>query len=416
MQTDFISQFKLKRLLDSLASKEGRGTELITLYVPPDRQIHEVMANLREERETASNIKSKTTRKNVQDAIERVSQRLKLYKKPPRTGLAVFCGAIPQNGPGSEKMELYTLVPTEPINVYFYRCDNRFHLGPLQEVLKEKDSYGIILIDGNEATIAILRGRRMEILKEMTSGIAGKHRAGGQSARRFERIREAEVNKYFKRVGNHANKILEQISDLKGIIVGGPGPTKQDFQQGEYLNYMLKEKILATLDTSYVGKIGVEEVVQKSPEILRGVRYAEEKRLVQRFLYEIGHDTGLAIYGEEDIRRAITSGIVEILLLSEKLNTLRIKVRCKNCGYIEDQLLEPHEALNFGKRLLETKCPNCSNITLAVDESKDLLTDFIEMAEKSDAKVEIISAEIEEGVMLKESFGGVAAILRYKGI
>ena len=222
-----------------------------------------------------------------------------------------------------------------------------------------------------------------------------------------------EIN--FKRVGNNAKKILGQISDLKGIIVGGPGPTKQDFQQGEYLDYILKEKIIATLDTSYVGRGGIEEVVQKSSEILRGVRYAEEKRLVQKFLYELGHETGLAIYGEEDVRKVVTRGVVEVLLLSEKLSTVRITIRCKNCDYVKDELMGPHEVLNFERQLIETKCPNCSNITLTVDESKDLLTDFIEIAEKSETNVEIISAEIEEGVMLKESFGGIATILRYKG-
>ncbi len=415
MQADSISRYKLKRTLESLASKEGRGTELITLYVPPDRQIHEVINNLREERETASNIKSKTTRKNVQDAIEKVTQRLKLFKKPPPTGLAIFCGAIPQNGPGSEKMELYTLIPPESINVYFYRCDNRFHSEPLQLVLKEKDTYGILLIDVNESTIAMLRGQKMEILKEMTSGIAGKHRAGGQSARRFERIREGEINNYFKRVANNTNEILGQIEDLKGIIIGGPGPTKQDFQQGEYLNYMIKDKIIATIDTSYVGKGGIEEVIQKSSEILRGVRYSEEKQLVQKFLYEIGHDSGLAVYGEGDVRKNIEVGTVDILLLSEGLNTIRTKIICKNCNFFDDVLLDPSKLINFEKKLLETKCPNCSNITLTIDESKELLTEYIEMAEKSDVNVEIISDETEEGVMLKESFGGIAAILRYKG-
>jgi peptide chain release factor subunit 1 len=70
--------------------------------------------------------------------------------------------------------------------------------------------------------------------------------------------------------------------------------------------------------------------------------------------------------------------------------------------------------INFEKRLLEMKCPNCSNITLASADSKDLLTEFIEAAEKSNTQVEIISIETEEGVMLRDSFGGIAAILRYK--
>jgi peptide chain release factor subunit 1 len=36
------------------------------------------------------------------------------------------------------------------------------------------------------------------------------------------------------------------------------------------------------------------------------------------------------------------------------------------------------------------------------------------LAEETGADVEIISIETEEGQMLKNSFGGIAAILRYK--
>jgi peptide chain release factor subunit 1 len=136
--SDSVPRFKIKRILDLLASKEGRGTELISIYVPPNKKIHEVMNNLRQEYGTASNIKSRTTRKNVQDSIERVSQRLKLFKNPPKNGLVIFCGAIPQNGIGSEKMEMYALEPPEPIHVYFYRCDNRFHTEPLLEIMKKR--------------------------------------------------------------------------------------------------------------------------------------------------------------------------------------------------------------------------------------------------------------------------------------
>jgi len=412
--SESVSRHRLRRTLEMLASKEGRGTELISLYVPPDRQIHEVVANLREEHGTASNIKSRTTRKNVQDAIERVMQRLKLFKQPPPTGLVIFCGAIPQNGPGSERMETYVLVPPKTINVYFYRCDSRFHIEPLMEILREKETYGVIVIDCDEATLATLRGRRMEIVKELTSGVPGKHRAGGQSARRFERIREAAINDYFKRVGGHANSIFSQIQDLKGIIVGGPGPTKYDFKEGDHLNYMLKDKIIATLDTSYVGRSGVKEVVEKSAEILRGVRYAEEKKIVQRFLYEVGHETGMAAYGEGEIRRYLREGLVDTLLLTEKLNLIHAKIRCKNCDYSEERLLDPSELPKLEKELSQVQCPKCSNQTLTIEETKDLLDELVDEAERAGVKVEVISTETEEGVMLKESFGGMAAILRYR--
>src|SRR5437899_12044653 len=133
-------------------------------------------------------------------------------------------------------------------------------------------------MDGTEAVVANRKGRRVEIVKSFASGIAGKSRAGGQSARRFERIREGVTHDYYKRVGQHFNEIMLAIPDLKGIIIGGPGPTKYVWSGGEYLQYTLKNKVLSVVDTSYTSEAGIEDVVEKSSEILRGVRYKEEDR------------------------------------------------------------------------------------------------------------------------------------------
>lgn len=409
-----VSRFRLKRTLEMLASKEGRGTELISLYVPPDRKIHEVMANLREESGTATNIKSRTTRKNVMEAIERTLQRLKLFRQPPKNGLVIFCGAIPRDGPGTERMETYVLEPPEPINVYLYRCDARFVIEPLMDMVRVRDAYGVIVIDSSEAVVAMVKGQRMDILQEFTSGIPGKHRAGGQSARRFERIREQAMNDYFHRIGKHAYDLLTKEQGLKGLIVGGPGPTKHDFVEGDYLNYMLKEKILATVDTSYTSQQGVEEIITKSQDVLRGVRYLEEKRIVQKFLYEIGHDTGLGVYGETQVRKMLNAGVVDTLLVSEKLNMLHVYSKCKNCGTIEDHLIPQASFVKFEQDLLSTACKKCNSTVMYVDESKDLVDELIDIAEKQNANVAVISTETDEGVMLKDSFGGIAGILRYR--
>ena len=400
--------------METLASKEGRGTELVSLYVPPDRQISEVVSMLNQEYGTVSNIKSTTTRKNVQDAIVKVTQRLKLFKKVPENGLVIFCGAIPQNGPGSERIETYVIPPPEPIQVYLYRCDSRFHTEHLQEFLKAKETYGIIVIDASATTYAILQGKRLEIMEKITSGVPGKFRAGGQSARRFERQREAKLMSYFKRVGEHADKIFLPLSDLKSLLIGGPGPTKYDFQKGSYLHYTLKDKIIATIDTAYVHEQGVEEVVERSPEILRRIRYVEEKRIMQGFLYEIGHDTGLATYGESEVRRSLKSGVVKTLLLSEGLNVVRVTVKCTSCDYTKQETMKNHLLPDFEQGLNGKTCPKCNIPTLVAADAKDLIDDLAELAEETGTDVEIISVETEEGQMLKNSFGGIAAILRYK--
>jgi peptide chain release factor subunit 1 len=409
-----LELFRLKKTLATLASKEGRGTELISLYVSPGKQISEAMNMLRDEYGTASNIKSTTTRKNVQEAIVKVQQRLKLFKEAPPNGLVIFCGAIPQNGAGSERMETYVIVPPEPINIYLYRCDARFHTEYLQELLREKETYGILLIDSSEATLATLQGRRLEIVRQLTSGVPGKTRAGGQSARRYERLREMRLQEYFRRVGEHANEAFLAIDNLKGLIVGGPGPTKYDFEKGDYLNYMLKDKIIDTIDTAYVEEQGVKEIVDKAPEIMRKIRYIEEKKVMQQFLYEVGHDTGLATYGEDEVRRALEAGSVRTLLLSEGLDVVQVKVKCSACGYEEQQTMKAQTLKNFEEALSQKQCPKCHAQALTVAETQDLIDIFAQLAEYTNTDVEVISVETEEGQMLKNSFGGIAAILRFK--
>jgi peptide chain release factor subunit 1 len=409
-----LELFRLKKTLMTLASKEGRGTELISLYVPPGKRISDAITNLRDEYGTASNIKSTTTRKNVMDAIVKVQQRLKLFKEPPENGLVIFCGAIPQNGAGSERIETYVIVPPEPIRVYLYRCDARFHTEYLLEMLREKETYGILLIDSSGGTIATLQGRRLEIVRELTSGVPGKTRAGGQSARRYERLREMRLQEYFTRIGVHANEIFLPIENLKGIIVGGPGPTKYDFEKGEYLNYMLKNKIIDTVDTAYVEEQGVKEVVEKAPEVMRKVRYIEERKVMQQFLYEVGHDTGKITYGEEDVRRALEAGAVNILLLSEGLETTRVTIKCSACNYQEQHTVKNKALVEFEQSLVGKPCPKCHATSLNIFDKEDVIDDFAKLAENTNTQVEVISTETEEGQMLKNSFGGVAAILRFK--
>ena len=411
-----LELFRLRKTLNSLARKEGSHTELITIYVPPGKQISDALNLLRDEYGTASNIKSNVTRKNVLDAIVKAQQKLKLFKDPGEKGIVIFCGALPQEGggPGTERMESYVIIPPEPIRVFLYRCDSRFHTEHLQEMLREKETYGILLVDASEATIATLQGKRLEIVRKMHSGVAGKTRAGGQSARRYERLRDMQLNEYFTRVGAHANEAFLPIDTLKGIIVGGPGPTKYDFEKGDYLNYQLKNKIIDTIDTAYVEEQGVKEVVDKAPEIMRKVRYIEEKEIMQKFLYEVGHDTGMITYGEAEVRRLLQAGAIRLLIMSESLDLVRATVKCSACGYEEQRTLKSQEEASFEQSLVGKPCPKCTAPSLAVVDKKDVVDDLAELAEMSNTDVEIISGETEEGQMLKNAFGGIAAMLRFK--
>jgi peptide chain release factor subunit 1 len=68
----------------------------------------------------------------------------------------------------------------------------------------------------------------------------------------------------------------------------------------------------------------------------------------------------------------------------------------------------------FEQSLIGQPCPNCRAPSLSIYETVDLIDDYAELAARANANVEIISTESEEGQMLKNSFGGIAAILRFK--
>ena len=204
------------------------------------------------------------------------------------------------------------------------------------------------------------------------------------------------------------------IDTLKGIILGGPGPTKYDFQKGNYLHYQLKGKILDVVDTAYVEEQGVKEVVEKAPEIMKKVRYIEEKEIMQKFLYEVGHDSGIITYGEAEVRRMLNSGAVRTLLMSEDLDMVRVTIKCGACNYEEQHTVKGKDTVEFGKNLTSKVCSACKAPSFTILDEKDIVDDLGDIAELANTTVEVISGETEEGMMLKNAFGGIAAILRFK--
>ncbi|AEH24187.1 peptide chain release factor aRF-1 [Pyrococcus yayanosii] len=405
--------YELRKKIEELKKIRGRGTELVSLYIPAGYDLSKVMQQLREEYGTAQNIKSKTTRKNVLGALERAMQHLKLYKQTPETGLALFVGNVSEME-GVTDIKLWAIIPPEPLNVRLYRCDQTFVTEPLEEMIRTKDAYGLITVEKNEATIGLLRGKRIEVLDELTSNVPGKTRAGGQSARRYERIREQETHEFMKRIGEHANRAflpLLEKGELKGIIIGGPGPTKEEFVEGDYLHHELKKKIIGVVDISYHGEYGLRELVEKASDILRDHEAIKEKKLIQTFLTHVVKDTGLATYGEREVRKALEIGAVDKLLISEGYAKVRVRAKCNACGWEELKTMSEEEFETYKKRL--TRCPKCGSQNISF-EKWDVAEELIKMAEEAGSDVEIISLDTEEGQQFYRAFGGLGAILRFK--
>jgi peptide chain release factor subunit 1 len=415
MTADSLRRYQFRRLLDDLASKRGRGTELISVYVTPGFDLNKVVQQLRDEQGTAANIKSKTTRKNVVGALEKIVQFLRTYieahRRPPANGMAIFCGNVAGREDVAD-IQLYWIEPPEPVTVRMYRCDQEFVLSPLREMLQVKETVGLLVLDRREAMLATLRGKRVDIIRTLTSGVPGKHRHGGQSARRFERVIELAAHEFMKRIAEAVNGTFYQVPDLRTIIVGGPGPTKHEFLKSELLHDDIKKKIGGVIDTGYTDEQGIKELVNKSREVLADLEIMKEKSLMQRFMTELVAGEGRVAYGEAEVRRHLQQGAVELLLISDALRRSRAFVRCQACKH---ELQETVENIGGYKRQLnETPCPNCEEVKLQLIESKDMIQELCELADRFGTKVEFISTETEEGKQLWAAFKGLAAILRFR--
>jgi len=409
---DSVAMYRVRKLLAELGSKQGRGTELISLYIPPKRPIYDVIANLRDEYGTASNIKSDTTRNHVQDALTRVQQRLKLYRTAPPNGLVIFCGALPVSGPNTEVIQLFEIEPPKPISVYLYRCDDHFHLDLLRETIREQEAIGILTIDTAEAALGLLTGDKVSVIEEMTSGVAGKHRQGGQSARRFERLRANEINDFFNRIAAHAYKAFIEVSPVKKLILGGPGPTKDTFFKGEYLDYRLQNGVIGLVDISYAGEAGIRETVEKAGPLLQDIRFVQEKSIINKFIGEASKDYGLAVYGLENVLYSLKNNSASMIIVSEELDLTRLEFRCRKCGYETERYVKQSDIFSEKTEAMGKNCPSCN--ANEWDYSQQDIVDYLfDQASAIGASVEVVSAKTEHGQMFK-SFGGIGALLRYR--
>jgi peptide chain release factor subunit 1 len=404
-------KYDLKRQLEELRACKGRHTELISLYVPPTKQISDVTSYLKNELSESQNIKSKQTKKNVLSAIESILSRLKNFKKLPENGLVFFVGHKSVVADQTQ-MVAFVIEPPMEIQTFLYRCDSDFFLEPIENMLTEKEIYGLFLIDRRECTVGILRGNRVELLKYMTSQVPGKHGKGGQSQRRFERLTEIAAHEWFQKCGEKASEILLNEPGIKGVFVGGPGPTKRYFVDEEYLHYEIQNKIVDQFDTGYTDEYGLRELVAAASETMTDLKIAKEKKVMKRFLIEISKgDESLSLYGEDHIRKALQMGAVDTLLMAEDLRKYRITLSCPTCNA---SMMKTVHADELDDSFEAPECAACKTPTqMEITEKVDLIDELSELAENTGAEVFLISQNSEEGDSLVSAFSGIAAITRY---
>ena len=402
-------RLRLKIALEELREMKGFGTELVTIIIPPDRQISDARTMLQNEHGQAANIKSKSTKKNVQGAIESAISTLNRFKTPGEHGIAVFVGAIII---GNNKTRMVNIViddPPQELLSFRYRCDSKFELTQLEDMLVDKKSYGLFVIDRAEAAYGIASGKRIHVQEHLVSNIMGKHRQGGQSAQRFERLIEEAAHNFFKRATEHAcDYWLPLLDNIQAVIIGGPGATKDFVVKNEYFHHEIAKKIAkTTFDVGYSNESGVRELVDNAGTLMGEIELDAERQLMNRFLEELIKTQPKATYGEMMIKKSLDMGAVDTLLVSEGMRKNSVTLQCKKCSNQWTASLSKTEDLPDCK-----KC-EASGDSIIELESISLIDELTILASKGNSTISFVSIDTEEGAQLLHGFGGLAAILRY---
>ncbi|MGC9515024.1 MAG: Vms1/Ankzf1 family peptidyl-tRNA hydrolase [Methanocrinis sp.] len=255
---------------------------------------------------------------------------------------------------------------------------------PLAKMRDDYSDYGVLLLDSKEARLFCVRSDILEDMNHLSTDLMSKHKKGGWSQMRFNRLRKGAIKSFLSEV---IEDVRESCShrDTRGLVVAGPGEAKN--QLAEMLPFELKKKILGVLDLPIDAP--EKEIVEAGDEIAlederaRSIERAEELRSEIR-------KGGLAVLGVEATRDALNAGRANVLVLLKDASIPGWI--CERCQVIEARKRPPES------------CPTCGGPTSPVDVVEELY----ELAERTGAEVEFV----EEDACLASS-EGVGALLRY---
>lgn len=254
--------------------------------------------------------------------------------------------------------------------------DSSPYVRPLAEAVDEWEAFTLILMNSNHAKIFSISCGEIIGGHEMSAEIMSKHKKGGWSQARFQRLRDGEIHAFF-------GEVAEVLRDVAGgkIILAGPGHAKMEFKNS--LPTVLQKKIIGVIDVD----IGAErELLKESVNVINEREKEEKYQAIQQLRKEILKD-GLGVYGIMDTMTAVKNGQAELLLI-EKGYTLKGWI-CESCQVVE-------------KGATNT-CPYCRKHTSQVD----VIEELIEFAERTETRVEFV-----EDKEIKK-LGHVGALLRY---
>jgi hypothetical protein len=179
--------------------------------------------------------------------------RLQDEGAPGRTSYRIAGERIEDAGPGLDREtrdEIAAISADSPTGAVLFSSDaglmlvappfaversadfDEIHLAPLVALLERPRAYAVLLLRLGGFSVGFFRGGALIDSKTDQRFVKNRHRKGGQSQRRFERIREKQVDELFAKACETAReKLAPYDAEIEHLVLGGDRGTVAAFRK-----------------------------------------------------------------------------------------------------------------------------------------------------------------------------------------
>jgi len=181
--------------------------------------------------------------------------------------------------------------------------------------------YAILLVSGKRTEFYLHNKNRTSLLKGIDAELPNHHRRGGQSAPRFQRIRDEKIGWYVKKIVELMGTFYLKNGSftLKGLILAGPAEIKDRVLSDDDFVRIFSKGLLKTLTIDEIASQSILKVINLSTDVLRSD--SDENQLLQKFEAELANPMKIDLFvfgvGDELIIQ-FKKGIFRELYLWEK--------------------------------------------------------------------------------------------------
>ena len=185
------------------------------------------------------------------------------------------------------------------------------YIRPIVKLIEDYETLGLVILDNHRARIYVVSSGRIEDKNKLARDIMNKHKKGGMSQARFQRLRRGAIEHFMKEVSEEMVRLFSKDNVVK-IVIAGPGNAKillMDFLPNE-----LKREILDLIDMDFDEADGY--LISRAEEAV----LKDEKETVSKNVARLKEEIlkhGLAVYGLNEIIDEVKNGHIELLLVSK---------------------------------------------------------------------------------------------------